>query len=55
MKENVNQTLESLLENEEWYKERIEVLEWEIQCNEEENDAMREAIKLLEKKLKDYE
>ena len=32
-------------------KERIEALEWEIQNNKEENDAMRKEIKLLEKKL----
>ena len=35
-------------------KQRIEALEWEIRCNEEENDHMREEIKLLEQKLANY-
>lgn len=36
-------------------KKRIEALEWEIQNNEEENDMMRNEIKLLEKKLEAYD
>ena len=36
-------------------KKRIDALEWEIQNNEEENDMMRNEIKLLEKKLEAYE